>query len=100
MQLAKAIIQEIRATPRASKKRSWDQFKSQYPHELPQTDVSPIRKRKVDLIGDYGNQRYVTTTTGGNATTLLNPDSHQIRPPNLDTGLVQDAKQEDRPLNL
>ena len=31
MQLAQAIIQEIRATPKASKKRTWEQFKLSHP---------------------------------------------------------------------
>ena len=89
MQLAKAIIQEIRATPKASKKRTWDEFKKGLENDTEIDSTSPIRKRKIDLVGDYRDQQHIaTTTTRGNTTALLSPDNHLVRPPNQDTGLA------------
>ena len=97
LQLAKSIIQEIRATPAVSKKRTLKDFIRDYPDAGLSNDKGFTSKKfKVDLYGDHPDRTLIrpqhtldnspiTIHSGGSATdpsTLyqsshLRPDSHQ-----------------------
>ena len=55
------------------------------------SDATPVKKKKVDIQGDYRDTKQIATPSGGSATTPNNVNNHQgaasTNGDNLDTGL-------------